>query len=72
MQKTLANPVTQMSDNLDKSLKNETFFSQLSTYFKRYVTFRKADLSVQTKLDSFFKPLLLCLKTSSTSDPSVE
>jgi hypothetical protein len=29
-------------------------------------------LSVQTKLDSFFKPALLCSKTGTTSDTSID
>jgi hypothetical protein len=35
-------------------MKNEKFCPQLSTYFKRHMTFRKADesLSVQTKLET--------------------
>jgi hypothetical protein len=41
----------------------------LSTYFQTYAI-RKAvsHLSVQTKLDSFFKPALLRSRTSTTSE----
>jgi hypothetical protein len=31
-----------MSDNPDRNMKNEKCCSQLSTYFKRHLTFRKA------------------------------
>jgi hypothetical protein len=53
-------------------MKDEKCCSQLSTYFKTHMAFRKADeslhLSVQTKLDGFFKPALLLSKTSTTSE----
>jgi hypothetical protein len=40
-------------------------------YFnKRHTAFRKADMSVQTKLDSFCKTALLCSKTSTISESS--
>jgi hypothetical protein len=50
-----------MSDNLDQNMKSEKCRSQLSTYFKRHMAFRKASaqLPVQTKLDSSFEPALL-------------
>jgi hypothetical protein len=37
-------------------------------YFKRHMAFRKADES----LDSFFTPALLCSKTSTTSESSID
>jgi hypothetical protein len=42
VQRTLDNPVTV---NLDRNMKNEKCCSQLSTYFKRHLAFRKADES---------------------------
>jgi hypothetical protein len=54
-------------------MKNEKCCSQLSMYFnKRHTAFRKADMSFQTKLDSFCKPALLRSKTSSTSESSTD
>jgi hypothetical protein len=35
-----------MSDNPDQNMKNEKCCSQLSTYFKKYTLFRKADESL--------------------------
>jgi hypothetical protein len=35
-----------MSDNPDRDMKNEKCCSQLSTYFKRNMAFRKADESL--------------------------
>jgi hypothetical protein len=32
-----------MSDNPEQNMKNEKCWSQLSTYFKRHMAFRKAD-----------------------------
>jgi hypothetical protein len=48
--------------------------SQLSTYFKRHEAFIRrqlSHLSVQTKLDSFFKPALSRSKASVTSEASI-
>jgi hypothetical protein len=67
----LANPVTANPDvgNPDRSIKNESFRSQLISCFKRHVAFRKADESlVQTKPDSLFKLALLRPKTSTTPE----
>jgi hypothetical protein len=49
---------------------NEKCCSQLSTY----LAFREADesLSVQTKLDSLFKPASLRSETSTASESSVD
>jgi hypothetical protein len=35
-----------MSDDPDRNMKNEKFRSQLNTYFKRHMGFRKADESL--------------------------
>jgi hypothetical protein len=35
-----------MSDNQDRNVKNKNFCSQLSTYFKRHIAFRKEDESL--------------------------
>jgi hypothetical protein len=55
--------------------KNEKCCSQLSTYFKRLVAFRKADESLvcsDKTLGSFFKPALLRSKTSITSESFID
>jgi hypothetical protein len=49
--------------------------SQLSTCFKRHVTFRMADVSLvcpDKSWHSFFKPALLRSKTSTTSESSID
>jgi N-glycosylase/DNA lyase len=78
-------------------VKNEKFWSQLNTYFRRHINYEDSTTnkilqdyyehlrtvrkilikeqqqrSVQTKLDSFFKPALLRSKTSTTSEPSID
>jgi hypothetical protein len=55
-------------------MRSEKCCSQLDTYFKRYMTFRKAGelLVCSEKLDSFFKPALSRSKTSTTSEPSID
>jgi hypothetical protein len=44
--------------------------SQLSTYFKRRMAFRKTGKSLvcSEKLYSFFKPVVLCSETSKTPE----
>jgi hypothetical protein len=54
-------------------LKYEKCCSQLSTYFKKHMAFRKADesLACSTKLDSLIKPALFHSKISTTSETSI-
>jgi hypothetical protein len=62
-----------MSNNLAQYMKNEKCCPQSSTYFKWHMAFMKqmSDLSVQTKLDSSFKPTLFHSKTITTSESSI-
>jgi hypothetical protein len=66
----LANPIT---FNRDRNIKNEIFCSQLSTYLKDtwHLGRQMNHLSVQTKLDSLFKPALLRSKTNTSSESSI-
>jgi hypothetical protein len=63
-----------MPDNAVRNMKGGKWCSQLSTHFKRHMTLRKGDesLSLQTELDTFFKPALLRSKTSKTSESSID
>jgi hypothetical protein len=63
-----------MSDNLEKNMKKGKCCSQLSTYFKSHMEFRKADESLvcSDKTLQFFKPALLRSKTSITSESSID
>jgi hypothetical protein len=55
-----------MSDNPDQNMKSSVHSSEHTWHLGRQMS----HLSVQTKLDAFFKPALLCLKTSTTSESS--
>jgi hypothetical protein len=63
-----------MSDNPDRNLKNESCCSQLRTYLKDKWNLGRqiSHLSVHTKLDGFFKPVLLRSETSTTSESSMD
>jgi hypothetical protein len=58
-------------DNPDRNMKCEKYCSQLSTYYKRHMPFRKADESLvcsDKTWDSFFRPASLRSKSRRTSD----
>jgi hypothetical protein len=72
LQQILSDPVTV---NPERNMKNEKFCSQLSTYFKRHMAFRKGDESLvcsDKTVDSFFKPASLRSGTRTTSESSID
>jgi hypothetical protein len=62
----------QMSDNPDQNMKNAVHSWVSTSKDTCHLERQMSHLSVQTKLDSFFKPALLCSKTSTTSESSID
>jgi hypothetical protein len=62
----------QMLDNVDRNMKNALHSWVHALKDTWYLGRQMSHLSIQTKLDSFFKPALLCSKTSTTSESSID
>jgi hypothetical protein len=62
----------QMPDNLDWNMRSEKCWSQLSMYLKIHMAFRRSDQLLVRSDNSFFKPALLSLETTTTSESSID